>query len=230
MNDLLGSDETLHGLGRIAAEESTTENPLIIQSHMSESADEIAWVRSTRHERTDPVIFDAAGLLGPHSVMAHCTNLPLQDRELLLQRGTSIASCPLSNAYFSDRPFPMREAIDEGMKVGLGSDIAGGYSLDVGNSMRTAVLVSKYRNQHEQLQGLRPSPDTPSQGMNKDYSITWIESLYLATRGGAASLSPPLPERAGLIEEGAPFDAQLILTLDEDTGCGVGPLSTFADP
>ena len=106
-----------------------------------------------------------------------------------------MAHCPLSNAYFSAKPFPLREALDLQVKVGLGSDVAGGYSLDIMNSMRQAVAVSRMREGERKL---RPNEISP-----KDLSIDWKESLYLATRGGALALG-----LQGIFQVGAPFDAQ----------------------
>jgi guanine deaminase len=206
------SDGLLQGLGSLVQ-----EHQLTIQSHMCESADEVAWVQSTRGGKSDAEIFDQAGLLGSTTIMAHCTSLSPPERDLLIKRGSAVASCPISNAYFSDRPFAMRESIDEGLKVGLGSDVAGGYTLDMMQVMRSAVLVSKLRNQENQL----TNPDCPT----KD--ITWIESLYLATKGGASALSPPLHPLHGTFEVGAPFDAQFIQTRQEDDGAGIGNISYF---
>ena len=59
--------------------------------------------------------------------------------------GTAIPHCPLSNAYFSAEPFHLREALQQGIKVGLGTDVAGGYSLDIMNAMRHSVAVSRMR-------------------------------------------------------------------------------------
>ena len=56
-----------------------------------------------------------------------------------------MAHCPLSNAYFSAKPFPLREALQRSVKVGLGTDVAGGYSLDIMDAMRQAVAVSRMR-------------------------------------------------------------------------------------
>lgn len=207
------STELLQNLGKLVEEQ---KGNLIIQSHMCESADEVAWVQSMHNEQSDVSIFDKAGLIGSSTVMHHCTSLNPQERKLLIEKGSSIASCPISNAYFSDRPFAMRESIDEGLKVGLGSDIAGGYTLDMMQVMRSAVLVSKLRSQSEQLSN--------SKSNSKD--ITWIEALYLATRGGSLALSPPLDPLHGSFKIGAPFDAQFIITRQQD-GSKIGGINYF---
>lgn len=112
----------------------------------------------------------------------------------LREAGAAVAHCPLSNAYFSTLPFRLREALDMGVKVGLGTDVAGGYQVDIMGAMRQAVITSRMRNgfQTELVPG-----DAP-------FSIDWKESLYLATKGGAIALGM----KGGVLEPGAPFDAQ----------------------
>lgn len=89
------------------------------------------------------------------------------------------------------------------MKVGLGTDVAGGYRLDIMSAMRMAVVVANMRENDRQnmiAKGAIVEED-------KSLKVTWIESLYLATTGGMIAL--------GIIEKekhpfqvGVPFDAQ----------------------
>jgi hypothetical protein len=106
---------------------------------------------------------------------------------------SAVAHCPLSNSYFSEKPFPLREALYLGVPVGLGTDIAGGYSIDIMNSMRQAVAVSRISDGTRKL----------SSG-EQSVAIDWKEALYLATRGGATALGLS----CGVFQAGAPFDAQ----------------------
>lgn len=117
---------------------------------------------------------------------------------------TAIAHCPLSNAYFSAEPFRLREALDLGVKVGLGTDIAGGYSIDIMNCMRQAVVVSRMR---EGARVIGPADGMLGQDeKNGSLAIGWKEALYLATRGGAIALG--LAKGSGTFTVGAAFDAQ----------------------
>lgn len=118
----------------------------------------------------------------------------------LATRGTSIAHCPLSNAYFSAQPFRLRESIQQGVKVGLGTDVAGGYSLDMMNAMRNAVTVSKMREGSRILSRL--GGDTTDNRLD----IDWKTALHLATAGGAIALG--MAPGSGTFQVGAPFDAQ----------------------
>ena len=138
-----------------------------------------------------------ANLLTPRTVQAHCTFLSDQELDRLSAKGTSVAHCPLSNAYFSAKPFPLREALDQGVKVGLGTDVAGGYSLDIMNSMRQAVAISRMR---EGERNMRPEADGAGE---RNLSVDWKEALFLATRGGSLALG-----LQGMFGVGLPFDAQ----------------------
>ena len=135
-------------------------------------------------------------------MQAHCTYLTSVELTRLAAAGTAVAHCPLSNAYFSARPFPLREALTAGVRVGLGTDIAGGYSADIMTAMRWSVGVARMRDgaRIESAGGI----DLPS-GLDDVKRIDWKESLYLATKGGAEALRL----KGGMFEVGAPFDAQL---------------------
>lgn len=143
-----------------------------------------------------------SGLLTSRTIQAHCTFLDSGSLNHVASRGTAIAHCPLSNAYFSAEPFRLREALDAGVKVGLGTDIAGGYDIDIMSCMRQAVAVSRMR---EGARVARQAPEAP-QSEAAVLSIDWKEALYLATTGGAQALG--LDSKTGTFAVGAPFDAQ----------------------
>jgi guanine deaminase len=202
------SDRLLTGLGDLARDKS-----LLVQSHLAESHDQVEWVARERGVG-DIKIFDRvrphclrssdrsmtasqSQLLTSRTIQAHCTFLDDAGFELLASRGTAIAHCPLSNVYFSSQMFRLREALQHGVKVGLGSDIAGGYSIDIMDCMRQAVIVSRMRQSSALSFGVETK---------ESLAIDWCEALYLATRGGAHALG--VPHVRGFFELGASFDAQ----------------------
>lgn len=81
--------------------------------------------------------------------------------------------------------------------MGLGTDVAGGYSLDMMNAMRQTVMVSRMR------EGSRVMGVAAEIAMDLKLSIDWKEALFLATRGGAMALG-----LQGIFGVGLPFDAQ----------------------
>lgn len=199
------SDELLQGLGKLAREKGVR-----IQSHLAEAHEEVQWVLSERH-KDDINVFDNFNLLTDKTVQAHCTFLDTDMLSRMAGSCSAVAHCPLSNSYFSEKPFPLREALELGVPVGLGTDIAGGYSIDIMNSMRQAVAVSRIRDGTRKLSG-----------GGQSLAIDWKEALYLATRGGATALGLS----CGVFQAGAPFDAQCI-ELYKESDKGVGALDFF---
>ncbi|KAG6883546.1 hypothetical protein C0992_008512 [Termitomyces sp. T32_za158] len=211
------SDELLAGLGALAAADT---HGLRIQSHLAESSDSISWVSHTLHT-TELDIFEHSALLTPRTTLAHCTFLSAGSLAALATHGTGIAHCPLSNAYFSARTFPLRQALAADVKVGLGTDIAGGYSLDVMSVMRWAVGVARMREGQLKLEDAKESTggqvddmreatadvDTPPGDSAEVPVLDWKGALYLATRSGASTLG--LHPKSGTFDIGAPFNAQL---------------------
>jgi len=190
-----------------------------VQSHLAEAEAQVKWVEDDRGMK-DIDVFESAGLLTPRTIQAHCTYLAPSDLNRVRDSGTSIAHCPLSNTYFSAQPFKLREALSTGVKVGLGTDIAGGYSVDMMCAMRQAVIVSRMRENEKVAKG-----EKSAEGENENLAINWKESLYLATRGGAIALN--LPPGTGVFEVGAPFDAQQISVYDAIRKAGIGPIDFF---
>ncbi|PSR83869.1 hypothetical protein PHLCEN_2v5578 [Hermanssonia centrifuga] len=217
------SDKLLEGLGQLSE-----SRQLRVQSHMAEAHDQVAWVMSERGVH-DMEVFERSGLLTPRTVQAHCTFLDTPSLAHVAKRGTSVAHCPLSNTYFSAEPFRLREALQGGVKVGLGTDIAGGYAIDIMSSMRHAVAVSRMREGSKISR--KPYVSMTSERAEDDIggalSIDWKEALYMATRGGALALS--LHKGSGAFTVGAPFDAQHICLADQHTGLGVGPMDFLTE-
>lgn len=210
------SDDLLSGLAVLSQEMS-----LRVQSHLAEAHDEIDWVKRLRGTN-DLDIFDRCSLLTSRTIQAHCTFMSKNELERLAERGTSIAHCPLSNAYFSAEPFHLHEALQVGIDVGLGSDIAGGYSLDIMSAARTAVAVSRMREGRRLLNPQPSGVETKDTGEN--LGIDWKEALYLATRGGIRALGL---DEAGSFSVGSPFDAQQIQLFNSSTKKGIAGLDFF---
>ena len=132
----------LAGLGELAK-----KHDCWVQSHASETPDEMAFVESLHPGRSDSSIFDDAGLLTDKCVMAHCVYLDENELGLFAKRKCGVACCPLSNAVFSlsegTNAFPLKRAHARGVPVGLGTDIAGGYATSMLSACRHAVVASR---------------------------------------------------------------------------------------
>ena len=133
------SSELLNGLGKLAKKED-----LPIQTHISENPSECELVASLfpKYEHYAGV-YDAHDLLTPRTVLAHAIHLSAGERRLLKERGSGISHCPVSNTSLSSGLCPVRELLDEGIPIGLGTDVSGGYSSSILVAAREAGMVSR---------------------------------------------------------------------------------------
>lgn len=190
------TDEALKGLGELAAKYDT-----YVQSHCSESDWAHGYVKD-RFDKNDAFALHDFGLLRDKSVMAHCNFLDDPDAELFAETGTSVAHCPISNAYFANSVIPIAHFHAKGVEIGLGSDISGGFSPSLFDNIRQAVISSRMLED-----GVNTSLPAQERGVPGS-RITVHEAFYLATAGGGESLSLPI----GRIEENFAWDVQIIDT------------------
>jgi guanine deaminase len=189
------TDAALAGLGALAAASGCH-----VQTHASESDWEHEHVLS-RHGITDAESLDRFGLLGPRTILAHGNLLTGQDMARIAERGAAVAHCPLSNGYFAGAVFPLRAALEKGLKIGLGTDIAGGPSAFLLDSARTAILVSRLLES-----GVDPALPPAQRASGAPTRIDYRHAFHLATAGGARALGLP----AGQFTPGYAFDAVII--------------------
>ncbi|WP_066306931.1 guanine deaminase [Bacillus sp. FJAT-29814] len=202
------TDETLKGLGELAAKHDT-----YIQSHCSESDWAHEYVQE-RFGKNDAFALHDFGLLRDKSVMAHCNFLNEQDAALFAETGTAIAHCPISNAYFANSVIPIARFLEKRVEIGLGSDISGGFSPSLFDNVRQAVMSSRMLED-----GV--NPDLPAEDRGVPNSrITVNEAFYLATAGGGDSLSLPI----GRLEKNHAWDVQII-----DTALSTAKLPLYDD-
>lgn len=182
------SDALMKGLAKVR-----TQYGLAVQSHLSENLDEIEWVHRLCPEAENYAdAYEKRGLFGGDYpvIMAHCVHLEEEEITLIKQNGVYVAHCPQSNTNLASGIAPVRRYLDEGLLMGLGTDVAGGYSSSVMRAMADAIQVSKlrYSIQDHSLLPLKLS-----------------EVFYLATKGGGSFFG-----RVGSFEEGYEFDAVVI--------------------
>jgi guanine deaminase len=188
------TDALLEGLGALAR-----ETRCHVQTHCSESDWEHEHVKA-RCGCTDAEALDRAGLLGRRSVLAHGNFIGATDVARIRARGAAVAHCPLSNIYFAGAIFPLRAMLEEGLHIGLGTDIAGGASASVFESARQAVACSR-------LLESGTNPEVPPEGRGVPGSrIDFRTAFRLATAGGGEALDLPI----GLFRPGYAFDAILV--------------------
>jgi guanine deaminase len=132
------SDAQMRGMGELAAKYPN----VWIQSHVSENAQEIAWVRELYPQDASYLaVYDRFGLLRSRSVYAHCIHFDTADRALMKQRGAAAAVCPTSNLFLGSGNFDFAQA--GGMLHGLASDVGGGTSFSPFKTMLAAHYVAR---------------------------------------------------------------------------------------
>ena len=174
-----------------ACGEQAAKYQLPVQSHLSENKDEIAMVQELEKESTCyGDAYDRYGLFGQTpTVMAHCVWTAGEELELMKRRGVMVAHCPTSNLNIASGLAPIRTFLDEGISVGLGSDISGGHDLSIFRMMVYAIQVSKmYYQQHHD---------------HKFLSLS--EAFWIATKSAGRFFG-----RVGSFEPGYEFDALII--------------------
>ena len=162
-----------------------------VHTHLSEQQSEIEKVAQLFPNSKDYLdVYEKFGLVTDKSIFAHCIYLSDSEFERLSQAGSTIAFCPTSNLFLGSGLFPLNRAKSQNnpVKVGLGTDVGGGTSFSIFQTMNDAYKIS-------QLQG---------------QSLSSLKAFYLATLGGAISLS--LEDKVGNFEVGKEADLVVIDT------------------
>ncbi|WP_425091953.1 guanine deaminase [Tropicimonas sp. S265A] len=154
----------------------------LMQTHLSEQTDEIAWVAELFPETRDYLdTYERAGLLGPTALFGHAIHLTARERDRMAEVGAALVHCPTSNTFIGSGLFDMG-GLAGTHRIGLATDTGGGSSFSMLRTMAAAYEVA-------QLGG---RPLHPS------------ELLWLATRGSAEALH--LGDRIGTLAVGMEAD------------------------
>ena len=123
-------------------------------------------------------------------VAAHCVKVDAEEIELLAGHDVAVAHCPRSNALLGCGIAPVRELLDAGVRVGLGTDSpASTPSFDMFEEMRAALYAARARAER---------PD----------ALTANEALELATLGSAGVLG--LADETGSLAAGKRADLAVV--------------------
>jgi guanine deaminase len=161
-----------------------------VHSHVAENVAEVELIRQLYPwSRSYLDVYDRFGLLKPDSIYAHGIYLDAQDRRRMAERDTAIAFCPTSNLFLGSGLLDLRQALDAGVRVAMGTDVGGGTSFSM---LRT--LGSAYQVAHL-----------------KGYVLSPLRAFYLATLAGARALG--LAQQVGNFAPGKEAD---FIVLDAD--------------
>jgi len=171
--------EQLSALGALWSEHPDC----LMQTHLSEQTDEIAWMHELFPEARDYLdTYEATGLLGTGGVYGHSIHLEPRERDRLREVDASLVHCPTSNTFIGSGLFDMVGLMAEGQRVGLATDTGGGSSFSMLRTMAAAYEVGQLRHT-----SLHPA-----------------QLLWLATQGSARALR--LDDRIGAIAPGMEAD------------------------
>lgn len=184
------SHQAMVALGSLARSEQ-----IHLQTHMSENSEEVTRASKLFPEAKNYAdIYDRAGLLTERTILAHCIHIEPAECDLLAKRSVGVAHCPTSNFALNSGIMELRQVLRAGVRVGLGTDISGGYGLTLIDAMRQAIIASKVIYLQKKDEESRP--------------LTVSEVFYLATLGGARALH--MEDRIGSISKGKAFDALIV--------------------
>ncbi|SDX95425.1 guanine deaminase [Citreimonas salinaria] len=171
--------EQLEAMGALWA-----ENPgCLMQTHLSEQTDEIAWVKSLFPEARDYLdTYERFGLLGERGLYGHAIHLEPRERDRLREAGAALVHCPTSNTFIGSGLFDLAGLTAEGQRIGLATDTGGGSSFSMLRTMAAAYEIG-------QLRGTPPHP---------------AQLLWLATEGSARTMH--MADRVGGLEPGREAD------------------------
>ncbi|MEL6816592.1 MAG: guanine deaminase, partial [Cyanobacteria bacterium J06598_3] len=138
-----------------------------LHTHLAENPDEIKWTAELFPQAQNYLaVYEQAGLVGKRSIFAHGIHLSEAELATLSRCHCSLAHCPSSNLFLGSGLFPVHQAKDANINVGLGTDIGAGTSFSVLATGGEAYKVAQLQQQ----------------------TLTPFQALFLATLGGAQTL------------------------------------------
>ena len=135
------TDELLCFLGDLAH-----RYDIPVQSHLSENDAEIETVLQLCPDCGQYwESYAKRGLWTSRTLMAHCVWSDARERKAMADAGVTMVHCGDSNWDLCSGTAPVRAMLDEGVKVCLGSDCAGGDNIDMFHAVVGAIRASKVR-------------------------------------------------------------------------------------
>jgi len=125
--------------------EKSSELNVGIHMHLAESLSESVNVKE-KYGKSEVEVLDELRLLGPRFLAAHCIHLSDTDIALMTEHDVKVAYNPVSNMKLATGIPRIKDLIDAGLTVGLGTDgPASNNSLDMFETMKFAALLQKVK-------------------------------------------------------------------------------------
>ncbi|KIK59779.1 hypothetical protein GYMLUDRAFT_226708 [Collybiopsis luxurians FD-317 M1] len=195
---------------------ATSDPHLHIQTHISENVKEIQFTKELYPECEHYAgVYDRYGLLRNNTILAHAVHLNDKEIELVAKRKAGVSHCPTSNFNLRSGMAQIGKYLDRGVKVGLGTDVSGGFSSSMLVAMRNASIASTV----VALQNDPAGASGNEEGKFSNRQLPLATLFYLATKGGAEVCA--LDHQTGSLEPGKSFDA-LIVDVRDGAGTSGG--------
>jgi len=154
------------------AAQLTREHGTLLHLHVAETATEGADLLAT-HGLSVPALLAAHDVLGGRVLAAHCVHMDDGDLDLWAEYDVAVAHCPASNAKLASGVARLRDMLDRGIRVGMGTDgPASNDGLDLLADLRLAASLAR-------LAGRSAT------------ALTAAEAVWLATGAAADAIGRP---------------------------------------
>ena len=165
-----------------------SEHPeCLMQTHLSEQIDEIAWVRDLYPAARDYLdTYETHGLIGERALYGHAIHLEPREIDRITETGAALVHCPTSNTFIGSGLFDMVGLAARAIPCGLATDTGGGSSFSMLRTMAAAYEIGQLRG-------------TP---------LHAAQLIWLATAGSARSLH--LHGNIGTIATGQEADLTIL--------------------
>ena len=175
-----------------AAADAAREHGLLLNLHVAETATEGAGLLA-EHGLSVPALLAAHDVLGGRVLAAHCVHMDDGDLELWSEYDVAVSHCPASNAKLASGIARLRDMLDRGIRVGMGTDgPASNDGLDLFADLRLAASLAR-------LVGRSAT------------ALTAAEAFWLATGAAADAIGRP---DLGQLEAGRRADLVHVDTRD----------------
>lgn len=130
----------------VKAHELSKEYKVPLTIHVAEMDHEMEYFKEKY--KVSPVKFmENSGVLDENLVAAHCINLDEEDISILKRRNVGVAHCIGSNTKAAKGVAPVKEMLQAGINVGLGTDgAASGNTLDILTQFKLCANFHKNEN------------------------------------------------------------------------------------
>ena len=185
---ITSSPEQLVQAGRLMAENPTC----YLQTHLAENKDEIEYTRSLYPNSKHYLdIYTEFGLVSNKSLMGHAIHLSSDEISTLSDLQAVAVHCPTSNMFLGSGFFPFNSLSASGVKMGIATDVGGGTSYSMINTLDAAYKIQQFLN----------------------FSLHPVYSFYWATLGNAKSLG--LEKEIGSFRRGCFADIVVLNTASD---------------